>query len=269
MDFYFLPQFFVFALGLCVGSFLNCVIYRLEQKKSLKGRSFCPRCEHKLCWKDLFPVFSFLFLGGKCRYCKAKISWQYPAVELVTAMIFLLISKYTINFTRANFVVYLGLLFYFYIARALIIIFVYDLKHYIIPDKILFPAIFLTFLNLIFNFKFLPAQAGKILNCAAAAALASGFFLAVFLITKGRGMGFGDVKLATLMGLLLGFPNILVALFLDFFFGAIMGIILMVAKKKSLKSEIPFGPFLIAGTFLSLFWGSEIIQLYFKLFQIQ
>jgi prepilin signal peptidase PulO-like enzyme (type II secretory pathway) len=248
----------VFVLGACIGSFLNCYIYRLENKKSLKGRSFCPHCKHTLNWQDLFPVFSFLFLRGKCRYCKKKISWQYPVVELATGIIFLLIFNF-------KFLSILNLAFLFYVASALIIIFVYDLKHYIIPDKVLFPAIIVTFLYRLFESFWIPASAGM---TVLAVIISAGFFFVIWLVSKGKWMGFGDVKLAVLMGLLLGLPNVLVALFLAFFFGAIIGVILMVLEKKNLKSEIPFGPFLIAGTFLALFWGPQIIQWYLKIFQI-
>jgi leader peptidase (prepilin peptidase) / N-methyltransferase len=257
--------FFIFLFGICIGSFLNCVIYRLEQKKSLKGRSFCPHCKHKLSWQDLFPVFSFLFLKGKCRYCHKKISIQYPLVELATGLLFLLI--YNLQFTIFNefsIFQFFTLAYLFYISSVLIIIFIYDLKHYIIPDKVLFPAIAIA---LIYNL-IPPYNWQHLFYIFLAIVIASGFFLFIFLISKGKWMGFGDVKLAVLMGLLLGFPNVLAALFLAFFFGAIIGIILMVFNKKSLKSEIPFGPFLITGTFISVLWGSQIIQWYLNFFQI-
>jgi prepilin signal peptidase PulO-like enzyme (type II secretory pathway) len=108
----------------------------------------------------------------------------------------------------------------------------------------------------------------QILNYLLAVLIGSGFFLAIFLVSKGVAMGFGDVKLAILLGLLLGFPNILVGLFLAFFFGAIIGIIMMFFGKKGFKSEIPFGPFLITGTFLAMFWGQQIISWYLNLFKI-
>ena len=253
---------FVAVLGLCIGSFLNAVIYRLEVEKSLKGRSFCPHCEHTLSWLDLFPVFSFLFLGGKCRYCKKKISWQYPVVELATGLVFLLILNFKFEILN-QFEIYkfLNLAFLFYIAGAMIIIFVYDLKHSLIPDKVLLPAIGIMLIYDAINYH-------QILNNFMAAIVAGGFFLLIFLFSKGRAMGFGDVKLAVLMGLLLGFPKILVALFLAFFFGAIIGLILIAWQKKGLKSEISFGPFLIMGTFIALFWGSQLISFYVHLFQI-
>jgi len=242
---------FVFLFGLIIGSFLNCVIYRIEKGESfVKGRSYCPHCKHTLRWLDLVPVFSFLLLRGKCRYCHAKISVQYPLIEILTGIVFLLIFAY--QFSTVFQVVFL-----WYIASVFIIIFVYDLKHYIIPDSVLFPAIGITFFyQLIFHFSIVFLS--YLLSGLGAAA----FFLAIFLVTKGRGMGFGDVKLAILLGLLLGFPHIIVGLFLAFLFGAIIGVILLLRKKKGLKSEVPFAPFLIAGTFIALVWGTQLIHWY-------
>ncbi|MEK9135255.1 MAG: prepilin peptidase [Patescibacteria group bacterium] len=245
---------FIFVFGLMVGSFLNCVIYRLEQGKSfLRGRSFCPNCKHQLSWQDLIPIFSFLILGGKCRYCSQKISWQYPLVELFTGIIFL-----SILLTNSNIyaMAYLLLVSCFFI-----IIFVYDLKHYIIPDKVVFPAIGVALAYDLLRFDLLGRS-----NLLASAFGAAGFFLAIVLISRGKGMGIGDIKLAFLMGLFLGWPNIIVALFLAIFLGAIMGIGLIISGKKTLKSEVPFGPFLTIGAFSALFWGEKIINFYFNLF---
>lgn len=242
----------IFLLGLCIGSFLNCIIYRLEQKKSLSGRSFCPSCNHTLSWKDLFPVFSYLFLGGKCRYCKKKISFQYPLVEIFTGVVFL--SIFLSQFQPDKM---LDAIFMFYIISVLIIIFIYDLKHYLIPDKVLFPAIAVAGLYRILGFGEL-----SFLSYLFGAIMASGFFFLIFFITRGKGMGFGDVKLAILMGLLLGAENVLVAIFLASFIGTIVGLTLMMLGKKGLKSEIPFAPFLITGTFLAIIFGTQIIQWY-------
>ena len=250
----------IFLLGLCAGSFLNCVIYRLEQGKNLGGRSFCPHCKKDLSWKELFPIFSFLFLGGKCMGCRGKISIQYPLVELATALVFILTFYFVYPILVTYQLVYI--LYLFYVLSALIIIFVYDLKHYEIPDKVLLPAIAITFLyTAIFSWQ-------SILNYLLAVLVSAGFFLIIFLVSKGRGMGFGDVKLAVLMGLLLGLPSVLVALFIAFVLGAIMGVILMIFQRKGLKSEIPFGPFLVLGTIISLFWGGAVIQWYINFLQI-
>lgn len=254
----FIFYIFVGVLGLCIGSFLNCVIYRLEEKKTLKGRSFCPNCKHTLGGKDLIPVLSYITLGGKCRYCKKTISWQYPVIEVVTGFLFLFIFNLQMSLPEFTMPEFFNLLYLLYIASVLIIIFVYDLKHYLIPDKILLPAIVV---SLFYQFFF----SEHFLNHIGAGIIASGFFFTIFLISKGKWMGFGDVKLAILMGLFLGVRSVLVALFMAFFLGAVISIILMFLKKKGLKSEIPFGPFLIAGTFIALFFGSNIINWYLGL----
>lgn len=248
--------FIIFVFGLLVGSFLNCVIYRLEQNKSfLKGRSYCPGCKHKLSWSDLIPVLSFLILKGKCRYCQKPISWQYPLVEFSTAILFLsLFYRYPISIISAVNLFYLFTIFSF-----LIIIFVYDLKHYIIPDKVIYPAI-----AIVFIYNFLKSDFHLKSDFVLSAFGAALFFLIIVLISRGKWMGIGDIKLAFLMGLILSWPNILVALFLAFFLGAITGVGLIIAQKKTLKSEVPFGPFLVAGTIIALFWGKIIIDWYLK-----
>jgi len=264
----------IFIFGLVVGSFLNCVIYRLNSGQSfLKGKSFCPYCHHLLSWQDLIPIFSFLILKGRCRYCHQKISWQYPLVEISTAFLFLLISlKF---FTIVNFIS-IGILLI--LASFLVVIFVYDLKHYIIPDKIIYSAIVLAFLYQLFriwNLEFVSNLGFRIwdfltlINPLISAILAAGFFFMIVLVSRGKWMGMGDVKLAFFMGLFLGWPKILVALFLAFFIGASIGLILIALGKKTLKSEIPFGPFLVTGTFLAVFFGEKIIDFYLNLFLLK
>lgn len=255
---------------MAVGSFLNSVVYRLALSnfsfwKNLggKNRSHCSYCKHTLNWRDLIPVFSFLFLKGRCQYCHKKISWQYPAVEISTGILFILIF-WSLEF---NWVLGIGtwdlikICFMFYVASSMVVIFVYDLKHYIIPDKVLFPVIAITFLYRLFE-----VLDFRILDYILSGLGAGAFFLFIFLVSGGRWMGFGDVKLAFFMGLFLGYPNILAALFLAFFLGAIIGTGLIVFGGKSLKSKIPFGPFLIAGTFLALFWGEQLVNWYLSLF---
>ena len=258
----------IFLTGLAVGSFLNCVIYRLEIGGSfLKGRSFCPFCKHKLFWFDLIPVFSFLFLRAKCRYCKKPISVQYPLVELATGILFVLLWNYELGimnykFLSFEFIIYF--LFLILISSFLILIFVFDLKHYIIPDKVVLPAIIIIF---IYNLQFLIFKNFSTFNRLILSGFgAAGFFLLIFLLSKGRAMGGGDVKLGFLMGFLLGFPDILPALFFTFLIGAIIGIGLILTKKKKLKSEVPFGPFLVLGTYIAIFWGQALVNWYLSLF---
>lgn len=291
MEFVF--SFLIFLFGLIIGSFLNVVIYRLETGETVvSGRSHCRDCGHVLEWYDLMPVLSFFALGGKCRYCRKKISWQYPAVEIATGILFVAIfsifggSAVGGNFTSQS----LLFIFYFlFIISSLIVIFVYDLRHYIIPDKVVYSAIIVSIIYLLFfgifcfgNCLASPDLAQRenllarhsfsdgggfgnlitLFNPFIAAILAGAFFLAIVLLTKGRGMGGGDVKLAFLMGLVLGWPNILPALFLAFAVGAIYGIILIIMKRKTFKSEVPFGPFLVMGTVAAIFWGGEMMKGY-------
>jgi prepilin signal peptidase PulO-like enzyme (type II secretory pathway) len=153
------------------------------------------------------------------------------------------------------------------IASFLIVIFVFDLKHYLIPDRVIYPAILIMIFwylitSLFFNFH----TKNQLLTTTYSALGAAGFFLTIVLISKGQWMGVGDIKLAFLMGLLLGSPNILVALFLAFFIGAIIGVGLILSGKKTLKSEVPFAPFLIVGTFLAIFFGKAMVNFYLNLF---
>ncbi len=261
----------VFIFGLCIGSLINCLVYRLEKKENfITGRSYCPKCRHQLGFFDLIPLLSFVFLKGRCRYCQAKISWQYPMVELLTALIFLLISNY--QFLISN-IIYLWI-----IASILIIVFIYDLKHYLIPEKLLYLGIGLILLYRIFEFRIWDLFGiWQNLKIPIFSALGAGlFFLMIYFISEGRWLGSGDVILAFFMGLFLGFPAILVALFFAFFIGAIIGLALIFLSRKKLnplfsqkkwgiKSQVPFGPFLVSGTFIALFWSEEIINWYINL----
>ncbi|MFC1663735.1 prepilin peptidase [Patescibacteria group bacterium] len=252
----------IFLFGLGIGSFLNSIVFRLQVDESfLLKRSFCPNCKHKLSWKDLIPLLSFLILKGKCRYCQNKISLQYPLVELVTGILFVLIFYYCQSFLFA--------IYCLVITCFLIIIFVYDLKHYIIPDKIIYPAILISVIWYLVASVFLNLYTKyDIFGASFAALLAAIFFLVIVLISRGKWMGVGDIKLALLLGLFLGWPNILVALFLAFFVGAIIGIGLVISGKKTFKSEVPFGPFLVGGTFITFFLGEKIINWYFNFFNL-
>jgi len=274
----------IFLFGSVIGSFLNVIILRLrsgqvcrpEKKESIiHGRSHCLKCGKTLAWYDLVPVVSFLWLSGKCRSCKEKISWQYPLVEIAAGLSFVLIfySNYELRITNYGYelsvfsmihdsLFMIQLLSHWFIISCLIAIFVYDLRHYIIPDIILFPAIVVSFLWRVFEVLLAPSGVegglGHFFPYLLSALGASAFFLAIILITRGKGMGLGDAKLTFLMGLLLGWPNILAALFLAFFIGATVGVGLIFWGGKNMKSQIPFGPFLIAATTFVLFFGEKV-----------
>lgn len=240
----------LFILGIFVGSFLNVLVDRLPKGESIiKDRSHCEKCKATLKWYDLIPLLSFLMLRGKCRYCHAPISLYYPTVELTTGVMFALVFIFT------GFRIY-DLGFMILLLSFLIVIFFTDLKYGIIPDAILLPASIVSLLYLFLN------PNSLIINHLLSAVGACLFFLILFLVTKGRGMGFGDVKFSFLMGLILGFPNIVVSLYIAFLTGAIVGIILILWRKKRVfGTAIPFGPFLVLGTFSALFWGERILAM--------
>lgn len=269
---------FIFTLGLCIGSFLNVLIYRIPLSLPLTGRSYCPKCKKKINWYDNIPLLSFILLRGKCRHCHSPIALQYPIVELVTGLLF--ISTYLFypipNFQLTSLVTLIyGLL----LVSILIAIFVIDLKHMIIPDVLVYPAIIVTFIFLIFFFSppsspqpdpqlttqpysFLSFinQQSTIINHVITAIFSSLFFLLLYLVTLTRGMGFGDVKLAFLIGLVLGFPKSSLAFAIAFLTGAILGVILILIGKKRFGTHVPFGPFLVLGTITALLWGSQILK---------
>ena len=250
----------IFILGTLIGSFLNCLIYRLENKKSFVfGRSICPKCKHKIAWYDLIPIFSFIFLKARCRYCKKIISWQYPIVELTTGLLFLSIINYQLSIKiDLSFIIY-HLAFLFFVFSSMLAIFIYDLKHFIIPDKIIYPLTAITLFYSIISYQL------SVISYILAGIGACLFFLAIYSISKGKWLGFGDVKLVLFLGIFLGWPNIILSLFLSFIIGAIIGVGLIAFKGKGLKSQVPFAPFLLIGTFIAFFWGNEIISWYLGL----
>lgn len=248
-------EIILFALGLSVGSFLNVLILRLPRNESaICGRSHCDSCGHKLSWYDLFPLFSFLLLKRKCRYCGKKISWQYPLVELTTGLLFLFAGNYN--------GMLMTLLPNLMIVSGLVAIFVTDLKYRIIADSVL---IFLITVAFIFQ---LITKSPYIFSNMVIGLVTGLFFLMLVLITKGRGMGLGDVKYSFFMGFFLGFPKIIVAFYLSFLTGAIVSLILIMAGRKKMKSTIAFGPFLVVATFVSYFYGDKLWMVFSKILGI-
>lgn len=242
---------FFFLLGLAVGSFLNVVIFRLKYGGSIiLGRSACPQCKNTIAWYDNLPLLSFIVLAGRCRHCRKKISWQYPLVELATGLIFILI------FWRFGWSVktLAGIVF----AGFLLVIFIYDFKYYLILDRITIPAMIMAFLfNLYLGF--------GIGNLALGVLVGGGFFLVQFLISRSYWVGDGDIRLGALMGIMLGWKMLLVALFLAYVTGAAIGVILIILGKKKMSSKVPFGTFLSVATLITILWGEEILEWYLKL----
>lgn len=258
----FLP-ILVFIFGLIIGSFLNVVILRLNTGRSVAtGRSKCSRCDRTLLWHELIPVFSFLRLRGKCRTCHASISFQYPFVELLTGIIFVMIFVRTVIGAPISVFSWITFAFSLIIASLLIVITVYDLRHKIIPDKIVYPFIALSLISVIFNILFSQGTLSIASALLSGPILAAPFFLLWF-FSQGRAMGFGDVKLALGIGWLVGGAASATVFLLSFWIGAVVGLLLLaVSRSRSLKSEIPFAPFLIVSLFIVFIWHVSLLSLF-------
>lgn len=299
-----------FILGTVLGSFIKVLADRSLGNKSFWGRSYCPKCHHILAWYDLFPVFSYIFLKGKCRYCRKKIRIEYLLVEVGMGILvgFLFWQNFNVAviaspaFSGAwqsflyRFLAALGmtqileLIFKIFFIVILAALFITDLKKMFIPDRVILPAIIIGIvLNLIITVSkigylyyslsqtvigrlLLPPKseyfqrhalqiAEPFLWSILTGAVIAGFFLLLIMLTRGKGMGGGDVKLGAFIGIMLGFPEALFALVLSFTTGAVFSIGLIIAGKKHFGQTIPFGPFLVLGSLMMLFWGSRIMAI--------
>ena len=249
-------SFFVFALGCCLGSFLNVCIYRLPQDLSIVSpRSFCPQCRTPVRGYDNIPLLSYLFLRGKCRSCGVRISWRYPLVEALTGGLALaLFLKFGLT---ASFFAF------FSFAAALVVITFIDLDHRIIPDVISLPGIGMGFL---LSF-FLPAAAWTDSLIGLLAGGGSLYLVAIAYeaLTKREGMGGGDVKLLAMIGAWLGWKAVLFTLFFASLSGTLIGGGAMLLQKQGRHYAIPFGPFLAFGALAYLFFGPQLIEWYLSL----
>lgn len=239
----------LFIFSLFVGSFLNVLIDRLPRGEDvIKSRSHCDFCSRTLSWFELIPLLSFILQAGRCRTCRHQLSLQYPLLEVVTALVFVTVGIMTAGI--------IPIILNCLIASSLIVIFGADLKDQVIPDSMLVMALIAVILRDIY----FQIPQGLLLTNLLSGLSAWAFFSALYLITRKRGLGFGDVKLAFVMGFLLGYPGIVVALYAAFLSGAVIGLILILSKIKKLKSKLAFGPFLIWGIIVATLWSTQIIS---------
>ncbi len=260
-----------FFVGLIVGSFLGAVNWRLKTAEDIIWkRSHCRHCKKQIRWYDNIPLLSFIVLWGKCRECEEKISWQYPAIELATGLLYAGVAwKFLGGFgfaagTQKIFTAgdAAAMAFWLFTVSYLVLVFFHDLDFMLIPDAAVYPAIVIT---LIFRYwQYLQGPLGiadyrnpfaSALIAAFAAAL---FFFLLIWISGGRWIGEGDVKLGFLAGAIVGWPGILFVLFFAYLIGAVASLILIGLKKKTWKSQIPFGPFLVAGVLIVMFFSEQI-----------
>jgi leader peptidase (prepilin peptidase)/N-methyltransferase len=292
---------FGFVLGSILGSFASAIADRSTKKASFWKRSYCVSCKHTLHWYDLFPILTYLFLRGRCRYCKAKIPSELFITELVmgvlVGMLFLISFPpltTLVTYDPLQLIQFLDIPFKVYALTIMMILFITDLKTGLLPNRITYPAIITSFILLIviaaiksgvfyyqlsstpFGAYLLPPYTDYFYTQIArlwwpvAWAILSGLgtalaFALLIIATRGRGMGWGDVKYVLFLGFVLGFPLILVALFLSFLTGALFSIGLILLGKKSFGQTIPFGPFLSLGSAIAIIWGQQLLTWYLQL----
>jgi prepilin signal peptidase PulO-like enzyme (type II secretory pathway) len=268
-------------VGLCLGSFINALVWRIYKQEELakkhktpnsklqtpnysvlKGRSMCPNCQHQLAAIDLIPVASWLYLRRKCRYCKKPISWQYPMVELLTAGLFVFSylfwpTELVANWQYVNFIGWLIILV------GLIALAVYDnAKRMMLPDRIVYPLMWLAILSLALQYA-LGRPLDDIYGVILAVAIGGGIFWLIFQISKGQWIGGGDAKLGFLLGLIVAKPEYA---FLVLFIASIIALLfttpLLAMKKLKKNSKVPFGPFLITASIVVVMFGPNILDAY-------
>ncbi|MDQ5951767.1 MAG: Prepilin leader peptidase/N-methyltransferase [Patescibacteria group bacterium] len=265
---FFLVPAFLFIFGAAIGSFLNVIIYRSSIGESwVNGRSHCEKCKKVIAWYDNIPLLSYFILGGKCRNCKTPLSLSHPVVESLTGILFVWWYFAGFLFFKLSQLpfIFLQPLFWLAVGIILLMIVIIDLREMIIPDTgvaLLFVLVIMYRLGLTAS----GVMKTNDLYLSLLSMIGAGlFFFLIWFLTKGKGIGFGDVKLAFPLGLLLGWPLTIVWIFSSFIIGAVFGIGLLLSHKVKMKQAIPFGPFLVAGTLVSLIWGDQLFHWYVTL----
>ncbi|OGY22238.1 MAG: hypothetical protein A2126_04785 [Candidatus Woykebacteria bacterium GWB1_45_5] len=256
-----------FIIGTAVGSFLNVVAYRSVHGGSVFfGSSICPKCKHKLGPSDLVPIVSFLLLNGRCRYCHKKISLQYPLVELATGLLFAFTFLHGYYLTNSiNSINLIHLIYLLFIVSTLTVLFTTDLRSGLLPNSIVLPAIaaVAVFKIILLAFSDSDSVYGLSADLVASFLVASAFFAIVYL-SRERALGGGDIKFVFLIALAVGWPALLVALWLAFLTGGLVAAMLILLGKKRFGQTVPLGPFLAFGGLIALLLGQQIIDLYLK-----
>ncbi len=249
----------IFIFGTIIGSFLNVVICRHGTGRGLGGRSKCAVTGKTLHWYELVPIVSFLIQGGRTRHGGMKISWQYPLVEAGTGFMFMFLGiKFLPLMYLSPYTFIVNLIFWFAVFSFLVLIFVYDWHHQMIPDDFLYPLIGLGFTSIIWHMPdFSCLQIPNVWTLLAGPLVALPVFI-MWRMTRGKGMGFGDVLLLLPLGWLSGISAGFAGLLLSFWMGAIAGIIMMIMGKKGMKSSIAFGPFIIIGFAVALLYNVDM-----------
>jgi len=287
-----LIQFALFVVGLAFGSFLNVVTLRYSpergfyHKEHFSGRSHCPHCHKILSWYELIPLASYMIQRGRCRTCQSRLTVQYPLVELTSGLIFLFVPltlKGLFLMPIPNYYPLLIVASIIWIVAMLFLLatFIIDLRHYIIPNSVSLTLFIVALIWIVIGWKtgvfseiygasflkqyavIFPSFSLVILNHVIGAAVGALFFFIIVLISSGKAMGMGDVKLIGALGLLFGWPDIAVIILLSFILGAVIAAGLLVFRKKTMTDKIPFGPFIVLAAAIVMFFGTGLMSAYF------
>ncbi len=252
---------FVALAGVIVGSFLNALVWRIHKEMKIggKARSQCPVCDHKLAWYDLIPVVSWIILRARCRHCKDPISVQYPVIEVLNGLLWL-VSLIVLSPT--SLLEYALMALWLIAVSTLVALAVYDIRWMLLPDRLVIFFTGCAALYALIGSVFLATGVYDRFDPLLGVAAIAGLFYILYQISDGKWIGGGDVKLAVGMGLFLGLQGSLLALFLASFIGSIVGVFGILVLRKSRKAIIPFGPFLITGTVVTFLFGDALIGWY-------
>ncbi|MFA6474911.1 MAG: prepilin peptidase [Patescibacteria group bacterium] len=243
---------FLALTGLAIGSFVNATVLRINQSQSLQGRSQCPHCHHTLYWYTLIPLLSYIGLRGRCLFCQQSISVQYPLVEAVTAGLFILLGIFF--YTDP-----VRLTIYLILVSICLAIFLSDYLFSTIPDVFSLSGMVIALIGQVL-------LGGSMFDIGVGVALGGGIFLAQYVLSKGRWVGSGDIRLGVMLGVMLAWPNIVVCLFLAYVAGALVALPLLLIKSKKMGDALPFGTFLTGAGVVALLWGNQIVHWYLYAF---
>lgn len=260
----------IFLLGLALGSFANCLLWRLYKEEKINGRSYCPNCRHDISWYDNIPLLSYLFLRGRCRHCHLHISWQYPIVELAMGLLFVffwwqqfdfsIFSYEQVFISLSSLSFCLNIVYLFLATWVLLSVLVFDWRFYLISTILVWPAIVLfVILNILMG--------ASVLNLFLGMVLAAAFFLLQFVLTRGKGLGEGDIWLGVLLGSIFSqTSSLLFSIFSAYILGSLFGLFLIILNRKSWGSKLPLGVFLALGALITLIFETKVsfwFNLYF------
>lgn len=267
---------FVFVVGLALGSFINALVWRTHEKTKkkssqekaslsiMRGRSMCPQCKHQLSAIDLVPVVSWVLLKGRCKYCSKPISWQYPLIEIMTGLL-CLVAYLARPFGTDGVLEIASLLLFVPIIVTAVAMSLYDIKWMLLPNELVYSFALATILWVMSRVLVVESSLAFIAGSIIGSVVFGGFFYIIYQVSNGKWIGGGDVRLGFILGLLLGWQRSIIGLTLAAYLATALILVLVILQKYHKKMRIPFGPFLLAGSYVAILWGGSVIDWYLRI----